>query len=463
MKYIIAVGMTLLSIFVWFNLLTSPDRTKEQYRKAIESARDYEERQIYQKAVDYYEQARSYANEKQDYSIGMKLVELSVDLNDAATYEKECNALIKKYPDRQEPYEKLLEYYQARKDLTKLVPFLLKAQKKFPKEEVFVKAYQDLETDYTDLEDVYKDISDWFGGYALVKTTGTRQQEESFLASEEEKDSTDVPKSETMFQVLGKQGAVEVDELYCDQAVLSDQPGQYLLQRNSEKQWNMTDSNGNVIENNPDVAFEEIGPFVGGYASAKAEGKYYWINETMHTSRKSFEKAGSFWDGCAPVCNDGKWALFSAEEFKEITKYCFSDIKQDEFGRAVIEDRMFAAQDGGYGLYNGAGKKVEEESFEDAKPFLSKEPAAVKQNGKWGFADRAGKVVIEASYEDAGSFAHGYAAVCQNGKWGVINRKGEMVVQPQYGQIKSFNSEGLAAVKSGSDWHFIRINTIAYQ
>lgn len=115
-------------------------------------------------------------------------------------------------------------------------------------------------------------------------------------------------------------------------------------------------------------------------------------------------------------------------------------------------------------MYNGDGKRIGAESFEDAKPFVSEEPAAVKQDGRWGFADRNGKLVIDGKYEEAGSFAYGYAAVKQDGKWGVINDQDEMVIKPCYQMIKSFNSEGYAAVQTDDGkWSFIRMNTIAYR
>ncbi|MCI7062108.1 MAG: WG repeat-containing protein [Lachnospiraceae bacterium] len=461
MKYVIAVVMTLLSVFVWFSLLTGPDRTKQEYQKAMESARDYEERQIYRKALDYYEEAGKYADKKQKYSIGMKIVEMSVELNDAASYEKECKNLIKNYPSKKKPYEQLLKYYQAKEDIKELVPFLKKTKKRFPKEEIFHKAYRKLEEDYTQSGESYDEISDWLRGYALVKTSGNQTEQQNFLTPE--KEETDY-RTGKIFQVLDSQTTVEADGINGERIVMSDHPGELLLRQDKKKQWSMIDGDGNITENNPDAGIEEAGPYIDHYAAAKIKGKYYWINQTMRTSKRSFDMLGSFWEGTAPVCQDGKWALFSAEKFQEITKYCFSDIKRDEFGRGMVADRMFATKDSGYQMYNRDGKRMGAESFEDAKPFVSEEPAAVKQSDRWGFADRNGKLVIDGKYEEAGSFAYGYAAVKQDGKWGVINEQDEMVIKPCYQMIKSFNSEGYAAVQTDDGkWSFIRMNTIAYR
>ena len=67
-------------------------------------------------------------------------------------------------------------------------------------------------------------------------------------------------------------------------------------------------------------------------------------------------------------------------------------------------------------LVNGMEKKICEDAFEDAAPFLSVGPVAVEMNGKWGYISSDGKKVIDYQYERGRSFTQiGYAAAKQ--KW----------------------------------------------
>ncbi len=66
---------------------------------------------------------------------------------------------------------------------------------------------------------------------------------------------------------------------------------------------------------------------------------------------------------------------------------------------------------GKYYLLDENGKKVTDDTFEDARPFNGEGYAAVRIDGKWGFIDKDGKVVIKPEYVEARSFSNGFAAV----------------------------------------------------
>ena len=67
----------------------------------------------------------------------------------------------------------------------------------------------------------------------------------------------------------------------------------------------------------------------------------------------------------------------------------------DEKGVVYRNDRIFAKAAGKYYLLDENGKKVTDDTFEDARPFNGEGYAAVRIDGKWGFIDKDGKVVIK--------------------------------------------------------------------
>ena len=63
---------------------------------------------------------------------------------------------------------------------------------------------------------------------------------------------------------------------------------------------------------------------------------------------------------------------------------------------------------------------MEKIPFENARAFVSDQPAAVQKDGKWGFVSISGELVQECRYQDADSFSEiGYAPVEENDLWGI--------------------------------------------
>lgn len=108
-------------------------------------------------------------------------------------------------------------------------------------------------------------------------------------------------------------------------------------------------------------------------------------------------------------------------------------------------------------MINEKGEMVGAETYEDAKPFVSDQPAAVKKNGKWGFVDHAGAWVIEPKYQDAGSFSGGFAPVQTASGWGYINQNNELVIADEFSAAKNFQN-GIAPVQDGNHWTMIELN-----
>jgi hypothetical protein len=111
-----------------------------------------------------------------------------------------------------------------------------------------------------------------------------------------------------------------------------------------------------------------------------------------------------------------------------------------------------------YYLINSQGNKVGKGVWEDAMPFMSDGPTAVKKDGKWGFVDTAGNLVVKPIYEEARPFSNGLAAVKVNGKWGYIaSGNYKLVIPAEFDQAREMSAYGFAFVKQGEDWSILSL------
>ena len=76
---------------------------------------------------------------------------------------------------------------------------------------------------------------------------------------------------------------------------------------------------------------------------------------------------------------------------------------------------------------------------------------------KYGFINTSGQYVVEPIFHTVYDFEKGLAAVQleEEGKWGYLDRNGCVVVEPQYDEVGNFSSDGLAWVRSRSEYYYI--------
>ena len=143
------------------------------------------------------------------------------------------------------------------------------------------------------------------------------------------------------------------------------------------------------------------------------------------------------------------------EKGNQVGESEYDDVILDEIGFSVRQKRAFVKQNGMVIMIDTNGKKIGQDSYEDAKPFNAEGYAAIKKNGKWGFVDINGKVVIEPKYENARSFSNGNAAIMENGKWGFINKKQSQIVECRFDDAKDFSQKKSCFVKENEQWNLI--------
>jgi len=181
----------------------------------------------------------------------------------------------------------------------------------------------------------------------------------------------------------------------------------------SDNVWGLIDKNGSWTILPQFYQLKGVGKNL--YAAQSGLYGFKLLDEFGHqVGNSQFQKIGPFASGLAPVQIDDKYWSFINEKGKRV----FPKIRANKLS-----------------------------SFHSGL-------AAVQVNKKWGYLNLAAKMVIKTQFDGAESFSCGVALVKSKGKYWFIDAKGKRRSKT-YTDAHSY-SEGLAAVKVGKFWGFIR-------
>lgn len=446
MKHIITFGFLFASIISCFLLVFTNKSESNQLRQYVELAQKYEKEELYIKAIENYENAISLTENNYEYKLAV--IQDYEKLGDTDSAIDLAETVVSTDPEKIDCYYMLLDYYQKNEEYASYIPFLKMAYQNFPEDEK-VKEYVDaVDRLYQVDSSYYSDITMFFHDRAITCSP--------FLDDEN--------REKKRYAVIEGDGSVISSDNIFEDMKFTDQKDNYLVV-DAQKGLQIINSEGYPIARNSEVVSGAgIQVQFEGCASVEEDGKQYLLNSELKKSKDSWDFAGTFSNGIAPVRVGDKWGIITMDHISSDSSLCkYEDIKVDEFGRCLNNDRMFVKSSGKYYLMNAEQEKVVETSFEDADIFVSEQPAAVKINGKWGFVSIDGEMVIQPEYEDALSFSNGYAAIKKDGKWGLINRSNKVVVEPGYEQMKYMSTKGLMPVKDESGyWNLLTMYKLYY-
>lgn len=199
-------------------------------------------------------------------------------------------------------------------------------------------------------------------------------------------------------------------------------------------------------------AANEIGGQGEGVVALQTPQGWMLTNTELNELDDRLEQVGTFSNGLAAACQDGKWGVIN-KSLEWVVSPDYESVAMDALGRCYMQGVLFVEKSDGFYLHN-----TEQElagPYEAAQPFLDG-LAAVCIDGKWGFLDTKGTVQIPCTYEEAKSYGQHLAAVKVDGRWGYISRDGSMVIEPQYLAAWNF-CNGSAAVQMEDGWHFLTL------
>jgi len=184
---------------------------------------------------------------------------------------------------------------------------------------------------------------------------------------------------------------------------------------------------------------------------------WYRANGEFTIGNAAFEYIGMYSGGYAAAKADGKWGVIDLA-YNWLVPAEYEDIIRDELGQCCYGGAVFVRDGASVKLLvNG---QPTGDAFDDARPFSGSSSednyAAVMKGGLWGFIDTRANVVIDFQFDDALSFGQHLAAVKHDDLWGYISVNGDFVIDPLYYEAKSF-SNGSAPVLTSRGWQFITL------
>lgn len=429
MKKAVAAAMAVFFVLGW--TITAQDMIKRpaEFKYYLEEAKAYESNRIYVKAIESYRKALEYKADSLD--IKNDIARNYLALGDESGFINECNTINTNNSYPVSTSLMVIDYYIEKDMNNKAIDVMKKALKYHEGDEELKKRYAMLQYTFSEVYIRTDDLYNFRNDSAVIV-------------------------NDDRYGLVNRQGKTILKAQYQWAGALSGDRNYIPVLKDG--QYYFADTRGYRVEvPREGMAVEALGVLCNGVAPAKINGSYGYINEKFEElSNFQWEDATVIQNQVGAVKSNGKWAVIDSK-YNQLTDYIYDDIKVDEYGYCSISSRIFAKTDKGYVMLNEKGVQVSEQIFEDAVPFLSSEPTAVKLNGRWGFADTDGNLVVEARFDNAGPFSGGLAPVQSGSSWGYINLQGEMVIEPDYLEAKSFY-KGVAPVKKDSQWSAIKLN-----
>ena len=254
---------------------------------------------------------------------------------------------------------------------------------------------------------------------------------------------------------LSETGAEVVEPVYFQAGPVGENG--YILFGSEEGERYLIDSRG-TMEGRFTKEIDENYGYGGGGIPARLADRVDWCYLSPYGDEffSGFEVAGRFQGGRAPVKIDGAWRLIDTTGADSGTG-TWDEIRLDETGGWLSENRMLAKKENVWNLWDKDGKQIGALSADDVDTGRGSY-IAFSRNGKWGFVNTDGEEVIKPTYAKAKSFSGGVGAVYDGAQWGFINAAGEIVIAYQYSDAGYFNDSGCCPIQSeeGGYWRLLK-------
>lgn len=373
---------------------------------------------------------------KAEQSVELGLYEQAIEYYNDALKERKS----KKYYNRmKEIYDVFYKEEKTSYVRTHFIDDMLSATDAYPKEELYWNTVIRLYMDNKEYRDAYSTAKKALNMGASDEQLDKYYKELMYMEKVEYKVYSDVftalngyntVSTGSQWYVINDKGE-EVTEQYAYVGLINDEGhGIY----NTGKEVRLLDKDQIVRSRFGELKIDEAGYYSESSQCfpARVGEKWVYVRKDGSKLKGEFDVAGSFYNGEAVVCSDGKWSIINDDgNLKELDK--FSDIKLDLYGCHIQGDVIIAKENNKYHLYDKEFKQIGKFECDDIDICINNNLIAFKSGSKWGFVDTSGKVIVEPKYTQAKSFSNKYAAVCgDNGLWGFVNDKYELVIGNKY-------------------------------
>lgn len=434
----VVVVLIALCAISWMMLAKNLGKGAGQAAEHTQQAAQYQQRRLYQLAVDEYRLAIEAEPSKERYNALIEtcrayLAEDPASDADDALLEAYSGA-VRQYPDDVGYWENYIRLYVDDEDYAKANSALRQADSAGVESEALESLRYTIRYSYKRNYEAYEQISLREEQDVYVVATGG-------LYGAVEADGGDRARME--YSYVGPVGEDGV-----------------ILCVTQEGETQLFDADG-VMVARFSAAVEQAMGCAEGLIPVRLAGRSDWcyLDYEGNEICGGYLQAGRFQDGAAAVQTaDGGWCLID-ETGAPVDGTVWEQIRLDETGRYIQDDVMLVKSDGTWKICDDKGQAVEGFSCEDIDCCYEGEPIAFCQGGLWGFADTDGTVLIQPAYEAARSFSDGVAAVRTGSGWNFIDQNGTLVIQADFANAGYFSPEsGACPVQMDPDveeWRLI--------
>lgn len=462
------------------------DPSKQEYKNAIESGKQYEEQNLCEKAIQEYYHACQ-INDSEE--LRMKIADLyekgyeNGEFSSLADRNNVLDSIINDYPNNSASYDILIEYYDDVGDNTSCAKYVKVARKNDVSTEIVNNCYDKIRHLYKESSTAYDSLES-FGTFIVAKRAVTDKIEKydknGEIITTTNKSGETEPVTEdreyTEFTYIFPDGTMSEVYSVIDMSPPSDVS---FGEKETHKMYYCKKYGNDLVAGElsneiyssividgvrqcyigKENEYEAVSPYSYGLLVLKntKTGQYSIFNSAGKSVADGYNYFGMFSDSVA-FADDGVKSIVDTSNEKVI-KDEIEDVILAHGGRCSISNRMFIKYKGSnhYTMFNTESREKINFECEDADLFLDSY-AAFSKNGKWGFVSDEGKVFIEPKYDQAKSFSNGFAAIKQNGKWGFIDKTGEVIIEPQFDDVLYFDTTGTVYVYSNTDgWKMIKV------
>lgn len=469
MKKLLPVILLLCVAGAWGTVLLRGQDVPKEYTEYLQNAETAYGQGYYVETLEWIQMAAELSEEPLSYEVEQRKRDSYYNTGDMDSYVAQCRALINQYPEQEENYVLLMEYYDQTLSYGSIYRRIDEYAALYPENTTL----QNIQGKYDKMYDYFK-----MGYYDVQYATdllinvqrksgsvGVETETEEEALETNETDDAEEPQEDAGRELCRNRGNAVFDYGYQQMAVASD--GLSCFVQTQDNQWKRVNISNNLLAKNDDVLFETVGRLSSSQiATAVVDGKCHFINEKMKVSDIEWEAAGTFSEGINAVKRNGNWALVTTENWGGVTEFPYTAVPLNSMGYCVKEGLAVVADNSGYYIIDVANgnQPVSENRYEELKAFESDQPTVYRSGSKWGFVNKYGEIYREAEYEDALPYKNGYAAVKQNGLWGYIDKNGKMIIEPQFQEALNVMSDGVAYVKNDSGyWDYIILYKLYYK
>lgn len=419
-KIIAVIVIVAVVCIAWISVLSTASSKRNRVEELVQQIEANIEVKTYKNTIPMYEELIGIEPENIKWYIG--LADVYSEIEQYGNYKRLCEQIVSLFPNDKTGHLRLIKYYAKIGKDNYVIQTYNAAPDPVKADEEFLSVYQESEWKYRFVSKGYSSIGICAGGSYVVEYNGVYGYKSKDFSYEIE------PKFTVARPYIEDYAAV-----------------------NKDGEWYFIDGTGDRVLATQEK-FEDLYSISEGYAVAKINGKYGYIDSTFEQYCFEYEDATSFYNGVAAVKKDGKWGLIN-REFKTILSFEYDDVVRDDANICSRRGIIFLLKDQSYHMVDIDGKKITDNTFDGAHLFYS-DYAAVKKGDKWGFIDRDGEIVIDFKFQEASSYASGIAAVKQGEQWGCIDKNGKIILEPDYDYAMITADNGVVVLKVGGLYRF---------